>query len=95
MYSVYPQETTEFLRKNLLTIHPIAFTISIEKMPVEEKEVLKTQRKMGKQATRNTIVKIDNTLEKYKDMPIFQDKVDKANEMLRTIGLPKTKPNVG
>jgi len=22
-------------------------------------------------------------------MPIFQDKVDKANEMLRTIGLPK------
>lgn len=34
------------------------------------------------------IVVIDNSLEKYKDMPIFQDKVDKANEMLRTIGLP-------
>ena len=35
------------------------------------------------------IVQIDNSLEKYKTMPIFQDKVDKANEMLRTIGLPK------
>ena len=35
------------------------------------------------------IVRIDNSLEKYKNMPIFQDKVDKANEMLRTVGLPK------
>ena len=35
------------------------------------------------------IVRIDNTLEKYKTMPVFQDKVDKANEMLRTVGLPK------
>jgi len=32
---------------------------------------------------------IDNSLKKYKDMPVFQDKVDKANEMLRTAGLPK------
>ena len=37
------------------------------------------------------IVRIDNSLEKYKAMPIFQNKVDKANEMLRTIGLPKMK----
>jgi hypothetical protein len=35
------------------------------------------------------IVRIDNSLEKYKAMPIFQDKVDKANEVLRTVGLPK------
>lgn len=35
------------------------------------------------------IVRIDNSLEKYKKMPIFQDKVDKANEMLKTVGLPK------
>jgi hypothetical protein len=35
------------------------------------------------------IIRIDNSLEKYKSMPIFQDKVDKANEMLRTTGLPK------
>jgi hypothetical protein len=37
------------------------------------------------------IIRIDNSLEKYKNLPIFQDKVDKANEMLRTIGLPKMK----
>jgi hypothetical protein len=35
------------------------------------------------------IVRIDKSLEKYLNMPIFQDKVDKANEALRTIGLPK------
>ena len=33
---------------------------------------------------------IDNSLTKYKDLPLFQEKVDKANEMLRTVGLPKT-----
>ena len=37
------------------------------------------------------VVVIDNSLQKYKDMPLFQDKVDKANEMLRTVGLPKDK----
>jgi hypothetical protein len=35
------------------------------------------------------IVRIDNTLEKYKNAPLFQEKVDKANEMLRTVGLPR------
>ncbi|MDR0793757.1 MAG: hypothetical protein LBE82_10645 [Chitinophagaceae bacterium] len=35
------------------------------------------------------IVRIDNSLEKYKKMPIFQDKVNKANEVLKTVGLPK------
>ncbi len=35
------------------------------------------------------IVVLDNSLAKYKDLPLFQEKVDKANEMLRTIGLPK------
>ena len=35
------------------------------------------------------IVRIDDSLDKYKTLPVFQDKVDKANEMLRTVGLPK------
>jgi len=35
------------------------------------------------------IVIIDNSLEKFVKLPIFQDKVDKANEILRTVGLPK------
>jgi hypothetical protein len=35
------------------------------------------------------IVRINNDLKKYKKMPIFQDKVEKANETLRTVGLPK------
>ena len=35
------------------------------------------------------IVRINNDLKMYKKMPIFQDKVEKANETLRTAGLPK------
>ena len=37
------------------------------------------------------IVQIDNSLGKFKQLPIFQDKVDKANEILRTVGLPSKK----
>jgi hypothetical protein len=37
------------------------------------------------------IVTIDNSLEKYKNEPLFQEKVDKANEVLRRVGLPKKK----
>jgi len=40
---------------------------------------------------KTPIVVIDNSLKKYKDLPLFQEKVDKANEMLRTVGLPKDK----
>jgi hypothetical protein len=35
------------------------------------------------------VVRIDNSLEKYKDKVLFKDKLDKANEMLKTTGLPK------
>jgi len=38
---------------------------------------------------KTPVVVIDDSLEKYKDLPLFQEKVDKANEMLRTVGLPK------
>lgn len=38
---------------------------------------------------KTPVVVIDNSLKKYKELPVFQDKVDKANEMLRTVGLPK------
>ena len=37
------------------------------------------------------IVKIDKSLNKYDDIVLFPEKVEKANEMLRTIGLPKIK----
>ena len=37
------------------------------------------------------IVRIDNSLEKFKNIPLFQNKVDKANDILRNVGLPKLK----
>ncbi len=35
------------------------------------------------------IVKIDNSLKEFKEKPLFQTKVDKANETLKKVGLPK------
>jgi hypothetical protein len=35
------------------------------------------------------IVKIDKSLNKYDDVVLFPDKLEKANEMLRKVGLPK------
>ena len=35
------------------------------------------------------IVAIDKSLNKYDDVVFFPDKLEKANEMLRTVGLPK------
>ena len=35
------------------------------------------------------IVRIDKSLNKYDDKNLFPDKLDKANEMLKKVGLPK------
>ena len=44
---------------------------------------------------KNPIVTIDKSLEKFKDRSLFQDKVDKANEVLRRVGLPRKKKKSG
>lgn len=40
------------------------------------------------------IVKIDKSLNKYDNIVLFPDKLEKANEMLRKVGLPKQWANV-
>jgi hypothetical protein len=35
------------------------------------------------------IVRVDKSLNKFDDMILFPDKLEKTNEMLRKIGLPK------
>ena len=39
--------------------------------------------------SKQPIVKIDKSLGEYKDKVLFKEKVDKANEMLKSVGLPK------
>jgi hypothetical protein len=41
------------------------------------------------QKRRIQIVRIDKSLDKYDDIILFPDKLEKANEMLRRTGLPK------
>ncbi len=36
-----------------------------------------------------TIIKVDKKLDKYLSKGLFKEKVDKANEVLKTVGLPK------
>ena len=38
------------------------------------------------------IVRIDKSLNKYDKVVLFPEKVEKANEMLKMIGLPKSQP---
>ncbi|MEP6903671.1 MAG: hypothetical protein ABJA66_18255 [Actinomycetota bacterium] len=38
------------------------------------------------------IVRIDKSLDKYKNKVLFKEKVEKANEALINIGLPKSLP---
>ena len=37
------------------------------------------------------VARFDESLDKYNDVVLFPEKLAKANEMLRTVGLPKTK----
>ena len=40
-------------------------------------------------ARKIPIVKIDNSLKKFIKMPLFEDKIKKANETLINVGLPR------
>lgn len=35
-----------------------------------------------------TILKVDKTLDKYLKKNLFKEKIDKANQVLKTLGLP-------
>jgi hypothetical protein len=41
--------------------------------------------------SKSPSVRINKSLEKYKDKVLFKDKLEKANEMLRTVGMPKSR----
>ena len=36
-----------------------------------------------------TILKVDKNLDNYLNKDLFKEKVDQANEVLKTVGLPK------
>jgi hypothetical protein len=47
---------------------------------------------MKKEKNKNkkpTILKVDKTLDKYLKKNLFKEKVDKANNVLKTVGIPK------
>lgn len=41
--------------------------------------------------TNLPIVRLDKSLDKYKGKVLFKDKLEKANETLKKVGLPQTK----
>ena len=44
---------------------------------------------------KKPVVVIDETLDFFNDKVLFPEKLEKANEMLRKIGLPKMKEKTG
>lgn len=47
-------------------------------------------KKQSNNKSKPLISKVDKSLDSLLDKGLFQDKVDKANEILATVGLPKT-----
>lgn len=47
---------------------------------------MKPDKKIDK---RVTILKVDKKLDKYLGKGLFKEKVDKANHILKTVGLPE------
>ena len=62
-------------------------TIEIIETFAQIRELARTVSEIKKRKTPT--VRIDNTLNKYDDKILFPNKLEKANEMLRKIGLPK------
>ena len=46
-------------------------------------------KKAKKGDKKLTILKVDKKLDKYLEKGLFKEKVDKANHILKTVGLPK------
>ena len=46
-------------------------------------------KKANKTGKKLTIIKVDKKLDKYLDKGLFKEKVDKANHVLKTVGIPK------
>ncbi len=42
-----------------------------------------------KNTKKPTIIKVDKMLDTYLDKGLFKEKIDKANHILKTVGLPK------
>ena len=43
---------------------------------------------------KKPIIKIDKSLDFFNDKPLFPEKLEKANDMLKRIGLPKSQKAV-
>jgi len=46
-------------------------------------------KKANKTDKKLTIIKVDKKLDKYLGKGLFKEKVDKANHILKTVGIPK------
>ncbi len=58
-------------------------------MYIDDKDVKKTVQELNK--NKIPVVRIDPSLEQYRDKVLFPEKLAKANEMLKTAKLPKNK----
>ena len=47
-------------------------------------------KKKNLDSIKNPVYTIDKSLDKYNDKVIFKEKLDKANQMLTTYGVPKS-----
>lgn len=53
---------------------------------IDNEVVMKKAKNSGK---KHIVIKVDKNLDKYLDKGLFKEKVDKANQVLKNVGLPK------
>lgn len=53
------------------------------------------KKKKEQNSPKTPTVTVDKSLNQYKEQVLFKEKVEKANEALRTVGLPKTAEKPG
>jgi hypothetical protein len=61
----------------------------IKSEPWSENELLEFRAIIKKKKKKTPIVKIDKTLEKFRDKVLFKNKLNNANKVLKTVGLPR------
>lgn len=68
-----------------------AMELRMKPFLLKENKVILSMKPKKNKKDKGPVVKIDRSLDKYVDMPLFQEKVDEANRILNAVGLPKEK----
>jgi hypothetical protein len=63
--------------------------VEFEAFLVKRKKMQFYNMKQAKNTSKKPTTKVDKNLDKYLEKGLFKEKIDKANKVLKTVGLPR------